>query len=252
MEVYAAQVDRMDQGIGQVLDTLERLGRLDNTLVVFLPDNGGCAEEMPRTVDEFVTAFVPLQETTREGEPVVPGNVPGPDARAARRPTVLRPGVGAPVEHAVPGVQALGPRGRHRHPARRPLAARPRRPSAARCTGTPHQLVDVLPTLLDAAGATYPTSARRRRGAAGGGPQHAAGAQRRPRRRAPTCSGSTRATPPCAPGELEAGPQARPAPGSSTPSRPTAPRRTTWRREHPDVVADLARAVRRVGAAAAA
>ena len=47
MEVYAAQVDRMDQGIGRVLDALEQLGRLDNTLILFLSDNGGCAEEMP-------------------------------------------------------------------------------------------------------------------------------------------------------------------------------------------------------------
>ncbi len=57
---------------------LERLGRLENTLVVFLSDNGGCAEEMPpESVKDFVTAFVPLKERTREGETVVPGNVPG-------------------------------------------------------------------------------------------------------------------------------------------------------------------------------
>ena len=74
MEVYAAQVDRMDQGVGRLLDTLERLGRLDNTIVVFLSDNGGCAEELD--VD-FVNAFVPLQDSTREGDAVVPGNVPG-------------------------------------------------------------------------------------------------------------------------------------------------------------------------------
>jgi arylsulfatase len=45
MAVYAAQVDRMDQGIGRVLDALKKTGREDNTLVMFLADNGGCAEE---------------------------------------------------------------------------------------------------------------------------------------------------------------------------------------------------------------
>ena len=78
MEVYAAQIDRMDQGIGRMLDALERHGRLDNTLVLFLSDNGGCAEELPPdSVKDFVTAFVPRKETTREGEPVGPATCPG-------------------------------------------------------------------------------------------------------------------------------------------------------------------------------
>jgi len=45
MAVYAAQVDRMDRGIGRVLAELEKSGRLDNTFILFLSDNGGCAEE---------------------------------------------------------------------------------------------------------------------------------------------------------------------------------------------------------------
>lgn len=49
MEVYAAMVDRMDQGVGKVLAELKRTGQLDNTLVLFLQDNGGCAEPMGRT-----------------------------------------------------------------------------------------------------------------------------------------------------------------------------------------------------------
>jgi arylsulfatase A-like enzyme len=48
MEVYAAMVDRMDQGIGQIVAELNRTGQLDNTLILFLQDNGGCAEEMGR------------------------------------------------------------------------------------------------------------------------------------------------------------------------------------------------------------
>ena len=48
MEVYAAMVDRMDQGIGRIVDELKRAGLLDDTLVMYLQDNGGCAEEMGR------------------------------------------------------------------------------------------------------------------------------------------------------------------------------------------------------------
>ncbi len=44
MAVYAAQIDRMDQAIGRVLSALENGGVADNTLVMFLSDNGGCAE----------------------------------------------------------------------------------------------------------------------------------------------------------------------------------------------------------------
>jgi len=44
MTVYAAMIDRMDQKIGEVLGKIESMGKLDNTLVIFLSDNGGSAE----------------------------------------------------------------------------------------------------------------------------------------------------------------------------------------------------------------
>ncbi|MFM7056401.1 MAG: arylsulfatase [Planctomycetota bacterium] len=49
MEVYAAMVDRMDQNIGKLTAELERQGRLQNTLILYLQDNGGCAEPMGRS-----------------------------------------------------------------------------------------------------------------------------------------------------------------------------------------------------------
>src|ERR1022692_390185 len=47
MEVYAAQIDRMDRNVGTILETLRRTGQDQNTLILFLADNGGCAEELP-------------------------------------------------------------------------------------------------------------------------------------------------------------------------------------------------------------
>ncbi|HEX9190417.1 MAG TPA: sulfatase-like hydrolase/transferase, partial [Vicinamibacteria bacterium] len=44
MEVHAAMVTRMDQGIGRVVEKLERTGELENTLVLFLSDNGASPE----------------------------------------------------------------------------------------------------------------------------------------------------------------------------------------------------------------
>ena len=48
MEVYTAMVDCMDQGIGQLIDTLKKNGQFENTLILYLQDNDGCAEPMGR------------------------------------------------------------------------------------------------------------------------------------------------------------------------------------------------------------
>jgi len=44
MAIFAAMVDRMDQQIGRLLEDLRANDQLDNTLLVFLSDNGACAE----------------------------------------------------------------------------------------------------------------------------------------------------------------------------------------------------------------
>ena len=44
MAVYAAMIESMDQGIGRIIKTLEDRNELDNTFILFLSDNGGCAE----------------------------------------------------------------------------------------------------------------------------------------------------------------------------------------------------------------
>lgn len=48
MAVHAAMVDRMDREIGRMLDRLRQANQLDNTLVMFLSDNGASAEMMVR------------------------------------------------------------------------------------------------------------------------------------------------------------------------------------------------------------
>jgi len=45
MAAYAAQIDRMDQNIGRLLRKLETMGVADNTLVLFLSDNGSAADD---------------------------------------------------------------------------------------------------------------------------------------------------------------------------------------------------------------
>jgi arylsulfatase len=49
MAVYAAMIDRMDQGIGRILNKIAELDKEQNTLVLFLSDNGGCGQQIDRT-----------------------------------------------------------------------------------------------------------------------------------------------------------------------------------------------------------
>ena len=44
MAIYAAQMNIMDRGIGDLVETLKETGQLDNTIIFFLSDNGGTSE----------------------------------------------------------------------------------------------------------------------------------------------------------------------------------------------------------------
>jgi arylsulfatase A-like enzyme len=42
MTIYAAMIDRMDKNIGRLTGKLKQMGQFENTLIIFLSDNGGC------------------------------------------------------------------------------------------------------------------------------------------------------------------------------------------------------------------
>jgi arylsulfatase len=44
METHAAMIDRLDQGVGQIIEALKKAKTLDNTLIIFLADNGASPE----------------------------------------------------------------------------------------------------------------------------------------------------------------------------------------------------------------
>lgn len=76
MAVYAAQVESMDRGIGRILDTLRATGTEDNTMVMFLSDNGGCAEFLNEDGDGSSWPSM-YRHTARQGETCVVGNIEG-------------------------------------------------------------------------------------------------------------------------------------------------------------------------------
>lgn len=156
MEVYAAQIDRMDQGIGRILDALEQTGQLDNTLVIFMSDNGACAEDIPEgvPVDELVNNLMIARSHTRDGAEVRFGNkpdiMPGPEdtyqsygtawANLSNTPFRLykhwihEGGISTPLIFHWP--QGIAEKGGVRH--------------------TPGYLPDIMATLLDISAANYP------------------------------------------------------------------------------------------------
>lgn len=53
MEVYAAMVENMDANIGKLIEELESMGKLDNTIIVFMSDNGADGLEFEAIGEEF-------------------------------------------------------------------------------------------------------------------------------------------------------------------------------------------------------
>lgn len=168
MEVYAAMVDCMDQGIGRLMQAVRETGQWDNTLVFYLQDNGGCAENIGRgtnaparaaqatfqPMDKNTPQFGSVPRQTRDGRPVrqgygvMPG---GPDtyiaygrdwANVSNTPFreykhwIHEGGIATPlIVHWPAGIP----------PSR-----------WGRLEKQPGQLMDIMATCLDVAGATYP------------------------------------------------------------------------------------------------
>lgn len=134
MAVYAAQVDRMDRGIGRVLGEIEKSGEIDDTFVLFVADNGGCAEE------------------NIGGEKAAKSPVPGgPDSFTSYR----KPWAGASNTPFRKWKQFTH-EGGISTPAIASYPCAIRQPGAI--TNEVGHVADIMPTLLDLAGANYPSS----------------------------------------------------------------------------------------------
>jgi arylsulfatase len=145
MAVYAAMVEQMDRGIGKLLDALDRRGLAKDTLVLFVSDNGGCAEEIG---PEGRAQHFPRR--TRDGRPVRLGNgtdiLPGPEDTYASYGIEWAHASNAPFRSFKSFVHEGG--------IATPFIARwPGVVRAGTIRKTVGQVIDILPTLLAAAGA---------------------------------------------------------------------------------------------------
>jgi arylsulfatase A-like enzyme len=148
MAVYAAMIDRMDQGIGRILKQLTESGRDDNTLIFFLSDNGGCAEEIPA---DWRGKMFP--EMTRDGKATRVGN----DPSNAPGPADVFQSYGLPWANASNTPFRLYKHWVHEGGIATPFIVH--WPAAIKKAGISHQpghIIDLMATCLDVAGVEYP------------------------------------------------------------------------------------------------
>jgi len=134
MAVHAAMIDRMDREIGRVLEQLKSMGALENTLVLFLSDNGASAEIMVRG-DGHDPAAPPGSAATFLC--LGPGWSSAANTPLRRHKTwVHEGGIATPlIAHWPKGITAQG---ELRH--------------------NPGHVIDLAPTLLELAGGTWPAT----------------------------------------------------------------------------------------------
>ena len=152
MAVYAAQVDRVDQGVGRIVAALRSAGADDNTLIMFLSDNGGCAEFLAE--DGSLPQPARYGGVNPDGTPVVVGNIPG-----------LRPGNAQTfMSYDLPWANAPNTpfrrlkRWTHEGGISTPfILSWPARIQEPGIVHSPIHLIDIMPTCLDAAGASHPS-----------------------------------------------------------------------------------------------
>ena len=152
MEVYAAQIDKLDQNVGKIVAKLRQLGILDNTMICFMSDNGGNFEEMARiAAGRPRPAFMPQQ--TRYGLPVVPGN----------DPSILPGSATTYASYGIPwGNTSNTPFRLYKHYAHEGGISTPfivHWPDGLKNRGICHAIgheIDVMPTCLEVAGVAYP------------------------------------------------------------------------------------------------
>ncbi len=168
MEVYAAMVDNMDQGIGRIVDALKNTGQFENTLICFFQDNGGCAEGYGRGGEGGPRSGAPTMEPLAD-DYLQPDMTP----KQSRDGYKMRTGKGS---MAGPADTAIGygrgwatvsntPFREYKHWTHEGGISTPlivHWPNMVNRPGelerTPGHLVDLMATAVDVAGAEYPTT----------------------------------------------------------------------------------------------
>ncbi len=138
MAIYAAMIDRMDAGIGEIMNKLKQLGKDKNTIVLFASDNGGSADEVKSLSTVIQKNGTPGSVNSIDSYEIPWANVSNTPFRLFKRNT-HEGGIATPFIAWFPGVIKAG------------------------STNTqPAHFIDLMPTCLDLAGVTYPQEFKNR------------------------------------------------------------------------------------------
>lgn len=151
MATYSAQIEQMDRGIGKIIEKLKQIGELENTLIMFAADNGGCAEF--------------LAEDSNQPNPNQFNN-PGPDGKKVNFGNIpnLRPGPSDTfMSYDLPWANLsntpfrLFKRWVHEGGISTPFIVHwPKKIQSHGVIDTPVQFADISPTILDICDSKYP------------------------------------------------------------------------------------------------
>ena len=153
MAVYCAMIEEVDRGVGRVVEMLKRHGQFENTMIMFLSDNGGCAELFQEDTDwpdpsQWATSL------TLDGQPVRVGDIPelrpGPDTTFQA--------VELPWANVSNAPFRLFKRWIHEGGISTPFIVHwpSRIAEGAIVDNVPMHITDIAATVYDAIGATYP------------------------------------------------------------------------------------------------
>ncbi len=152
MAVHAAMVDRMDQGIGRLLAALEANGQLENTLILFMSDNG-CSNE---SCEWYEPGENDRPDMTRDGRPIIyPRDkevLPGPETTYA--------GLGAKWANVLNTPFRLWKAKAHEGGICTPMIAHwpaGLKQNRGGMTSERGHVMDIMATCIDLAGAEYPS-----------------------------------------------------------------------------------------------
>lgn len=147
MEVHAAMIDHVDQGIGKIIAKLKETGEYDNTIIIFTSDNGASSENYAignfdrhdRTRTQTVThnAQVPGDETTYNYLGTGWAGAVNTPFRYWKRQS-FHGGIAAPTIISWPKGMSESAKGS--------------------IVKDPCHFIDFMPTFLEVADATYPTT----------------------------------------------------------------------------------------------
>ncbi|MCH2182111.1 MAG: arylsulfatase [Mariniblastus sp.] len=132
MATYAAMIDRVDQNVGRLLAALQEQGKADNTIILFLSDNGACPFQRTkeRTRTENLMPWDPESYWTYDQGWAHACNTPFREYKQNQH----EGGITTPmIVHWPDRIEQPG-----------------------RITDQPGHLVDIMATCLDLAGTTYP------------------------------------------------------------------------------------------------